>query len=189
MQPEFAVRDPAAWRSLVRDHGWATLITAQSTGGLVVSHLPVIVDEESEELAVLGHLARTDAAEHELGEHDVVLIGRARTGTSPRTGTPTARTCRPGTSWCCMSSADPECSGREETYRVLDATVDHLESGMAQPWQLAEVADYAHHIAGRNDRLPAGPAAGGRARPSCTRTSPSRRRSGRRASWRRWARR
>jgi len=146
-QPEFAVRDPTAWRALVRDHGWASLVTAQPAGALVVSHLPIIVDEKSEQFAILGHLARTDAAEHELGGHDVVLIVQGpHSYLSPswyRDG-PHVPT------WDFVvlhAFGRPTVLSPEETFRVLDATVDHLESGMPQPWRLSEVSEYARRIA------------------------------------------
>lgn len=145
-QPEFAVLDPAAWRTLIRNHAWATLVTAQPAGGLIVSHLPVIVDEKSQQFAVLGHLARTDAAEHELGAHDVVLIVQGPNGyLSP----PWYRDGPHVPTWdfvAVHAFGRPTVLGADDTYRVLDATVDHLESGMARPWRLAEVSDYAHRI-------------------------------------------
>lgn len=147
-QPGFAVRETDAWRALVRDHGWATLVTGRPTGGLVVSHLPVIVDEESEQFAVLGHLARTDAADHELGDHDVVLIVQGPHGyLSP----PWYRDGPHVPTWDFVvvhAFGRPTVLAAEETFRVLDATVDHLESGMPRPWRLTEVSDYAHRIAG-----------------------------------------
>lgn len=53
-----AVREAADWRAPIRDFVWATLVTAATDRRLVVSHLPVIVDEGSEQFDALGHLAR-----------------------------------------------------------------------------------------------------------------------------------
>jgi transcriptional regulator len=146
-QPEFALSDPAAWRTIIRDNGWATLVTSQSNGSLVVSHLPVLVAEGAEDLALLGHLARADALEHELGDHEVVLIVQGPHGyLSP----PWYKEIPHVPTWDFVvvhAFGRPTVLDSEDTYRLLEATVDHFEAGMAKPWQLEEVDDYAHRIA------------------------------------------
>lgn len=66
------------------------MVSATGDSGLVVSHLPVIVEDNSSDpdasdlacmrddaadaVVGLGHLAKTDTALHQLGQHPVVLI-------------------------------------------------------------------------------------------------------------------
>ena len=69
-QAIYRIRDPAVVRALVSEHSWVTLVSDPPTG-LVVSHLPVLVDDA---VAVVGHLARPDADEHELGRHPAVPV-------------------------------------------------------------------------------------------------------------------
>jgi transcriptional regulator len=147
-QSRFDVTDPAALRALVDAHPWATLVSA-TPDGLVVSHLPVIVDPAAPGPVVLGHLARADAASHRLGDTDAVLVVQGPHGyISPSfyAGGPYVPT------WNFVVvhlHGRPEPLPAAETYEVLDRTVDRLERDRPQPWRLARVADYATRIAGR----------------------------------------
>jgi len=144
----FAVTDVAALREVVAEYGWATLATAPPGRGLVVSHLPVVVDPGHEGVAVLGHLARDDAGLHELGQHDVVLVVQGPHGyLSPSfyVGGPYVPT------WNFVVAhlhGHPEPLTLDETYDVLERTVDHFERRRPTPWRLDSVAGYAHRIAG-----------------------------------------
>lgn len=162
-QPPYSVDDPAEIVDLIRANPWATLISATGDSGLVVSHLPVIVEDNSSDpdasdlagmrddaadaVVVLGHLAKTDAALHQLGQHPVVLIVQGPHGyLSP--------------SWYLNGPHVPtwdfvvaHLHGRPavlttgETFDVLAATVDHLEAGQSRPWRLDAVPGYASRLA------------------------------------------
>lgn len=165
-QPHYAVDDPEAIVKLIRAHPWATLVSvigdSLDGSGLVVSHLPVIVennradpnagvdgvqDGDADEVAVLGHLAKTDAALHQLSQHPVVLIVQGPHGylsaswylTGPHVPT-----------WDFVVAhlhGRPTVLTAEETFDVLAATVDHLETGQRRPWRLDDAPDYARRIA------------------------------------------
>lgn len=147
-QPIYALTDPVRLRDLVAAHGWATLVSATG-GGPVVSHLPVIPDPEApgDELTILGHLARADAELHELGRHDVVVIIEGPEGyISP--GTYHAAPYVP--TWNFVVAhlhGRPDVLDAEQTYRVLERTVEHFEAGRPEPWRLETVEDYAQEIA------------------------------------------
>ncbi|GLI01798.1 FMN-binding negative transcriptional regulator [Phytohabitans aurantiacus] len=144
-QKRYAITDEAEIQALVRDQGWATLVTG-TPAGLAVSHLPVV--PESDSLVVLGHLARADADLHELGRHEVALVVQGPHGyISPSwyTGGPYVPT------WNFVVAhlyGRPEVLDADETYRVLDRTVDHFERHRPSPWRLDSVSGYAHRIAG-----------------------------------------
>lgn len=144
----FALTDVTELRAVVASFGWATMVTAPPGRGLVVSHLPVVLDPSRDGLALLGHLARTDATSHELGQHDTVLIVQGPHGyVSPTfyTGGPYVPT------WNFVVVhlyGRPEPLGGDETYEVLDRTVDHFERCQPKPWRLDSVDAYAHRIAG-----------------------------------------
>jgi transcriptional regulator len=134
-------------RALVSEHGWATLVSSPPHRGLVVSHLPVILDPGREDATVLCHLARRDAESHQLGEHDVVVIVAGPNGYVPpdfyRDG-PYVPT------WnfeVLHLHGRPVPLPRDESYEVLERTVDHFEASRPRPWRLASVAEYAHQIA------------------------------------------
>ncbi|GLW99422.1 FMN-binding negative transcriptional regulator [Microtetraspora sp. NBRC 16547] len=146
-QQIFALDDPDALRGLIRDHGWATLVTVSREGDPVVTHLPVILDPDSLGPAVLGHLARTDPATRGLGERPVVLVVQGPHGYI----SPSFYEAGPYVpTWNHVTvhlHGTPDLLSPEETYEVLSATVDHFESARPAPFRLADVAGYARRIA------------------------------------------
>jgi transcriptional regulator len=146
-QQVYALNNQAGIRALIDQTGWATLVTATSDGRPVASHLPVILDPRSADLAVLSHLPRAEIGAHEFGEREVVLIVQGPNGyISPAwyEAGPYVPT------WNFMVAhlhGRPELTDDAATCAILDATVDHFESTRAQPWRLDSVAGYAHRIA------------------------------------------
>ncbi|MEW1779500.1 FMN-binding negative transcriptional regulator [Streptomyces sp. NPDC086777] len=146
-QPLYAIDDMTGIRDLVRANSWCTLVSWVPDSGLVASHLPVVLDPERADATVLGHLARADAELHELGRHPALLIVEGPNGyVSPsfyRTGpyVPTWNF------FVVHLRGVPEILPAEDTFALLDATVDHFEADRPQPWSLAEAGDYAHRIA------------------------------------------
>jgi transcriptional regulator len=104
-----------------------------------------VVDSAADGLVVLGHLARTDAGLHELGQHDVVVVVQGPHGYVSPTfykGGPYVPT------WNFVVAhlhGRPSLLDGDETYGLLERTVDHFEP---TPWRLNKVSDYAHRIAG-----------------------------------------
>jgi transcriptional regulator len=75
--PLFASDDPDLVRQLIQENPWAILVSSND-GELVASHYPILLDEESSELAILTHLGRPDEQVHDLlnGEALVIVQGR-----------------------------------------------------------------------------------------------------------------
>ncbi|HWH19296.1 MAG TPA: FMN-binding negative transcriptional regulator [Solirubrobacterales bacterium] len=71
--PVHATTDPDAVRDLIRANPWATIVSS-ADDGLVASHYPVLLDEESEELALLTHVGRPDEEVHGFGDTEVLVI-------------------------------------------------------------------------------------------------------------------
>ncbi|WP_328364283.1 FMN-binding negative transcriptional regulator [Streptomyces sp. NBC_00445] len=157
-QEIFRVEDPGWIRDLVRAHPWATLISHTAGHGLVVSHLPVLVEDTADAAPTfLGHLAATDAEKHELGSHEVVVVLQGPHGyISPTWYEETPHV--PTWNFTVLHvRGRPEVLDPADTYDVLSATVDHFEDRLPEPWRLARVEDYARRIAGgvTGFRLPA----------------------------------
>ncbi|MFJ2829910.1 FMN-binding negative transcriptional regulator [Streptomyces sp. NPDC087263] len=151
-QEIFRVDDLGWMRDLTRAHPWATLISHTPHRGLVVSHLPVLVDDAPHGTGdgvptFLGHLARTDAEAHELGSHEVVIVLQGPHGyISPRWYEETPHV--PTWNFTVLHvHGRPEVLDPADTYDVLSATVDHFEDRFPEPWRLARVETYAHRIA------------------------------------------
>lgn len=129
---------------LVQRHGWATLVSEGAGSFPVVSHLPVVLDHEGDGLAVLGHLARSDAEEHHLGDRHAVLIVAGPHGYISPTLYGDAGPFVPTWDFVVAHLGGvPELLDEDGTWRVLERTCAHFEHGFTQPWQLAGVSDYA----------------------------------------------
>lgn len=146
LQPIFELSGSGPVRDLVRRHPWATLVS-QTPGGPVVSHLPVLLDATAG-VTVVGHLAASDADAHELGERDAVLIVAGPHGyVSPsfyRSGAPAVPT------WNFVVAhlhGRPERLDAEQTFAVLERTVDAVEHPRPEPFRLDAVVGYARRIA------------------------------------------
>lgn len=144
--PSFALDDPAEIRRIVREHPWATLVSATSTG-LQVSHYPVVL--EGDDLTIVSHVGRPDDAIHELGEHDVVVILQGPHGyVSP--GWYDADPAVPTWNFVTVHlHGRPELLSPQENLRVLAELVDVFEAPLPEPRRMdatPENADYAERI-------------------------------------------
>jgi transcriptional regulator len=146
-------REDYAWRGgdvdllrLVAEHPWVTLVSATSEG-LVVSALPVIPARDPQGVEVVGHLARSDAEEHELGRCDAVIVVQGVYGyVSPGwyVGGPYVPT------WNYVTAhlhGRPEALDAAATYDVLDRTVNHFEQARPKAFHLDDVKGYAERLA------------------------------------------
>ncbi len=142
--PAYALDDDGL-RALVRDNGWATLVS-HTSGGLVASHVPVLL-EDGDGLSVVGHLGRPDDVAHELGSGEVLLVVTGPSGyVSPGWYgyTPALPT------WNYVAAhlyGTPQVLGPEETYRVLSDTVDRYEAVREHPVSLPPIEDHARRVA------------------------------------------
>ncbi len=114
----------------------------------MVSHLPVLVDDAAaDEVAVVGHLARVDADEHQLGRHPVVLVVQGPHGyvtTAWYADGPAVPT------WNFVVAhlhGTPQILDADATYDVLERTVDRYEAARPEPFRLQDVPDYAQRLA------------------------------------------
>ncbi len=146
--PSFTLQDPEELKRLIRENPWATLVSATSEG-LVASHYPVILDEDSEQLSVVSHVGRPDELLHELGEREVLLIIQGPHGyVSP--GWYDANPAVP--TWNFIVAhlyGVPEILGAEENLRVLGRLVDRFEDALPVPRRMEgtpEDAAYAQRI-------------------------------------------
>ncbi|EXG82868.1 transcriptional regulator [Cryptosporangium arvum DSM 44712] len=131
--------DDAELARLVEAHPWVTMIS----DGLVVSHLPIVVDHTADRLTLLGHLSASDAAQHRLGRVDTVLVVAGPHGYVSAgwyVHGPSVST------WNYVVAhlhGRPSALGPEQTLDVLTRTQDHFESGRPDPYLTARVAGYA----------------------------------------------
>lgn len=139
---------PAQVRTLIKDHPWAQLISAAPDGGdPVISHLPVLQDPDSQAPVVLGHLAAEDAAIHQLGEHRVVLVIQGPHGYISPTWYADGPFVPTWNFAVAHLHGTPEVLDAAETFRILDATCERMETERGSGWTLSGVQQYADRIA------------------------------------------
>jgi transcriptional regulator len=130
--PSFSLSDAEAIKQLVRENPWAILVS-NTSNGLVASHYPIVVDEQSDELSILTHVGRPDDLVHELGDGELLVIVQGPHGyISP--GWYDAAGAVP--TWNFVTAhlrGVPEILSAEENIRVLEALVDHFEDRMPEP--------------------------------------------------------
>lgn len=147
---DYAIEDEARVRDLVRNHGWATLVSVGDDGTPVASHLPVLLEETpaAEPMSLLSHVGRPDDVLHRLdsGRESLLIVQGPHGYVSP--------------GWYDLTPAVPtwnyvtvhlyctvELLGPEESYTILSDTVDRYESVMPDPVRLPRVEEYARRLA------------------------------------------
>jgi transcriptional regulator len=135
----FRIDDLEAARAVVRAHPFATIVTA----GLEATHMPCLVDEEADGLAIVSHVARADPVVAGLGG-PVLLVFQ------PLHGYVSASWYESETipTW---NHVTLHARGTPEPFAdalpVLRRTVDHFEAAVEQPWSLDRMGDEAREMA------------------------------------------
>ena len=143
-QDLFAVDDVGALRRLVHAHPWVTLASDADDASPVVSHLPVVLDPASDDVVLLGHLARRDAEEeHALGSRDVVVIVQGPHGYISPTWYEAGPYVPTWNFVVVHLYGRPELLDADATYDILDRTVVRFETERPSPWRLDSVPEYA----------------------------------------------
>lgn len=146
--PSFAMTDVAELRRLIDAHPWMTLVSA-TDDGLVASHYAVLLDEERDDLTIVGHVGRPDDIIHGLGQRELLVVVQGPHGyISPgwygeAPNVPT---------WNFVSAhltGIPEILSSDENLRVLDRLVARFENRMPQPrllWEPPNDPDYIERL-------------------------------------------
>ena len=133
--PHHAVTDPAIVRRMIRENPWATFVSHHD--GLVASHYPILLDEESEELAIYSHVGRPDEELHGLGSSEVLLIVAGPHGyISPSWYVPGAT---PAPTWnfsVAHCYGTPQLLDPDTNLAVLTRLVAHFEDHVEDPLYL-----------------------------------------------------
>lgn len=134
--PFYAESDPEVLRDLIARNPWATLVSSPGEE-IVASHYPVLLDEDSDELAVLTHVGRPDEQLHRFGDGEMLMIFAGPHGyMSPNWYVEGAT---PAPTWNFVVAhcyGVPQLLGEAENLRVLTRLVDHFEGRLEQPFSL-----------------------------------------------------
>lgn len=134
--PKHATPDPEAVRRLIREYPWATLVSSNQ-GELIASHYPVLLDEQSSELAALTHVGRPDEQVHGFGDREVLLIVQGHHGyVSPSWYAPGAIRAPTWNFSVAHCYGTPEILDEHTNLDVLTRLVEHFERHVEQPMLL-----------------------------------------------------
>lgn len=134
--PLFASEDPDHVRELVREHPWATLVTATGSG-LIASHYPVMLDESAPGLTLLTHLGRPDEEILEIERGEVLVIVQGHHGyVSPGWYAPEERKVPTWNFTVAHLHGVPQILDEAENLEVLTKLVAYLEAPLDQPTHL-----------------------------------------------------
>jgi transcriptional regulator len=134
--PAHTVEDPAVVGELVRANPWATLVS-QGEEGIVASHYPVLLDEETEGLTLLTHLGRPDEVIHDLGRGETLVIVQGHHGyISPSWYAPGATRAPTWNFSVAHLYGVPQLLSEEENVEVLARLVERFEREVPEPLYL-----------------------------------------------------
>ena len=95
--PSFAMTDVTELRRLIDANPWVTLVS-QTDDGLVASHYAVLLDEDRDDLTIVGHVGKPDDFIHGLGERELLVVVQGPHGYISPGWYGDGRACRRGTS-------------------------------------------------------------------------------------------
>jgi transcriptional regulator len=134
--PAHAVTDESVVRELIEENPWATIVSSND-GDLVASHYPVLIDDQSEDLALVTHVGRPDERHHGLGEGEVLVIFAGPHGyISPSWYSPKAVRAPTWNFSVAHCHGTPQILSEEENLKVLTRLVAHFERKVDEPLYL-----------------------------------------------------
>jgi transcriptional regulator len=134
--PIHASDDPDVVRALIREHPWGTLVSVND-GRLVASHYPILLDDSSDELAIVTHVGRPDDQVHGFGDNEMLLIVQGRHGyISPSWYGPGATRAPTWNFSVAHCHGIPQVLDAETNVRVLTRLVAHFERPVDHPLPL-----------------------------------------------------
>ncbi|GAA2069121.1 FMN-binding negative transcriptional regulator [Microbacterium hatanonis] len=135
--PSFAMTDVSELRRLIARNPWMTLVSS-TDDGLVASHYAVLLDDDRDDLTVVGHVGKPDDLILGLGERELMLVVQGPHGyISPSWYGDVAAV----PTWNFVSvhlTGVPEILSPDENLRVLDRLVEHFERRVSEPRMLWE---------------------------------------------------
>lgn len=135
--PSFTLADVAEIRRAIGDNPWATIVS-HGPDGLVSSHYVVLLDDDRDDLTIVGHVGRPDDLIHGMGERELLVIFQGPHGyISP--GWYGDVQAVPTWNYTAVHLAGvPEILSDEENLAVLDRLVDRFEGRMPDPRRMWE---------------------------------------------------
>lgn len=134
--PAHATTDEHIVRRLIAEHPWATLISHHD-GEIVASHYPMLLDESTDQLAVVTHVGRPDDLIHGLGGGEVLVIFQGAHGyVSPSWYEPESSRAPTWNFTAAHCWGTPQILSTEDNLEVLVRLTAHFEQHVDEPMWL-----------------------------------------------------
>ena len=71
--PSFTLADVVEMRRVIEQNPWATIVSSADEGQ-VASHYVMMLDDERDDLTIVGHVGRPDDLIHGMGERELLVV-------------------------------------------------------------------------------------------------------------------
>lgn len=135
--PSFTLADVAEIRRVVGANPWATIVS-HGPDGLVASHYVVLLDDDREDLTVVGHVGRPDDLIHGMGDRELLVVFQGPHGYISPSWYGDVQAVPTWNYTAVHLAGIPEILSDEENLAVLDRLVDRFEGRMPEPRRMWE---------------------------------------------------
>lgn len=146
--PSFAMTDVAELRRLIDQNPWTTLVS-HTDDGLVASHYAVMLDDERDDLTIVGHVGKPDDLIHRLGERDLLVVVQGPHGYISPGWYGEVQSVPTWNFVAAHLTGIPEILTPQENLRVLDRLVARFEGRTPDPrmmWERPNDAAYVERL-------------------------------------------
>lgn len=148
--PSFTLADVAEMRRVIEQNPWATIVS-DGEDGQVASHYVMMLDENQEDLTIVGHVGRPDDLIHGMGERELLVVFQGPHGyVSPGWYGQDAQAVPTWNYIAVHLSGVPEVLSDDENLRVLDRLVERFEGRMPDPrlmWERPNDESFVRRLA------------------------------------------
>ncbi|GGD77372.1 FMN-binding negative transcriptional regulator [Microbacterium murale] len=131
--PSFTLADVAEMRRVIEQNPWATIVSA-AADGQVASHYVMMLDEDRDDLTIVGHVGRPDDLIHGMGERELLVVFQGPHGyVSPGWYGPDTQAVPTWNYIAVHLAGVPEILSDDENLRVLDRLVERFEARKSDP--------------------------------------------------------
>ena len=130
--PSFTLADVAEIRRVIEANPWATIMSS-GPDGLVASHYAVLLDDDRDDLAIVGHVGRPDDQIHGMGEREMLVVFQGPHGYISPGWYGDVQAVPTWNYTAVHLSGIPEILSAEENLEVLDRLVQRFEGRMPDP--------------------------------------------------------
>lgn len=147
--PSFTLADVAEIRRVIEANPWATIMSS-GPDGLVASHYAILLDDDRDDLTIVGHVGRPDDQIHGMGEREMLVVFQGPHGYISPGWYGDVQAVPTWNYTAVHLSGIPEILSAEENLEVLDRLVQRFEGRMPDPrlmWERPNDETFVNRLA------------------------------------------